>query len=146
MALPSPWLVHDEVKEKMLKSQINFGTDAFVVRLYESTSDIDTLADNDASAATDELTTTAGYTAGGTATTCTVSQSASVLTVDFTNVSWNITGAGITCRFAAIIDTTLTPDEIVAHCTLDSAPADVSAADTEELQIQFHASGAFQLY
>jgi hypothetical protein len=145
MAAPSAWIVHDLVKEKLANAEIDFGANAHVVRLYSSSSDIDTVEDNDASAATGELTTANGYTAGGAATTPSVTQAAGTTTVDFTDVSWSATAAGITARFAAIVNTALTPDEIIAHCVLDSAPADVTAPSGNAFNINFHSQGGFQL-
>ena len=145
MAAPEAWVVHDLVKEKMAKGLIDFSSDTMVVRLYTSASDIDTVADNDASAATNELGTANGYTAGGTSTTGSVADSAGTTTVDFTDVSWNATTAGMTARFAAIIDTQLTPDEIIAHSTLDATPADVTAIAGNQFTVQFHANGALQI-
>lgn len=145
MAAASAWEVHDLAKQKMLIGEIDFDANAFVVRLYTSASDIDDPTLNDASLVTNELTTANGYTAGGTSVTCTVSQASGIVTVDFTDASWDASGAGITARFAALIDTTLTPDEIVAHTLLDSAPADVSASANNKFVVQFHANGMFQL-
>lgn len=146
MAAPSAWVVHDLVKLKMAQKLIDFdGGDSFVVRLYSSSSDIDTVADNDASAATGELTTLDGYTAGGAATTGSASQSAGTTTIDFTDVSWNASGSGLTARFAAIVDTTLTPDEIIAHSVLDSAPADVTAVSGNQFSVQIHSQGGIRL-
>ena len=145
MAAADAWEVHDLVKEKMAKKLIDFSTDTHVVRLYSSSSDIGTVANNDASAATGELTTANGYTAGGTATTGSVVESAGTTSVDYTNTSWNATASGITARFAAIINTQLTPDEIIAHCVLDGTPADVTADSGFQFTIQFHGNGAFQI-
>lgn len=145
MAAPTAWEVHDLVKEKMAKKLIDFSTDTHVVRLYTSASDISTPADNDASAATNELTTLDGYTAGGASTTGSVSESAGTTTVDFTDVSWNASGSGLTARYAAIINTQLTPDEIIAHCVLDGTPADVTAVSGKQFIVQFHSNGAFEL-
>ena len=145
MAAPSAWEIHDLVKEKLAKKLIDFVNDSFVIRLYTSASDVDTVANSDASTATNELTTADGYTAGGTATTGSVSESSGITTLDFTDVSWNATSTGITARLAAIVDTTLTPDEIIAHCVLDSAPADVLAAAGNQFIIQIHSGGALQI-
>lgn len=142
MASPSAWVWHDLAKEKMLRAQIDYDADAFVCRLYTSASDISTTSNNNASTATNELGTANGYTAGGTSITCSVSQSGGSSSVSFTDATWNATGTGITARYAAIIDTTLTPDEIIAHCVLDSTPADVTAVSGKQFTVQFHSNGA----
>ena len=145
MAAASAWETHDLVKSKMAQKLIDFDNDTFVIRLYTSASDIDTIEDNDASAATNELTTLDGYTLGGASTTGSVSQVSGTTTLDFTDVSWNATGSGLTARFAAIIDTTLTPDEIIAHCVLDSTPADVTATAGNQFTVQIHSQGGIQI-
>ena len=145
MAAPGAWVVHDLVKDKFAKGELDFVNDTFKCRLYTSASDIDTVADNDASAATNELTTANGYTLLGAATTGSVSTTAGVATIDFTDISWNATASGITARFAAIVDETLTPDEIICHCVLDSTPADVTATSGQIFTIQIHSNGAIIL-
>jgi len=145
MAAPTAWEVHDLVKEKLAKKLLDFVNDSFVIRLYTSGSDINTPADNDASATTSEVSNANGYSTGGTATTGSVSESAGTTTVDFTDASWNANTSGITARYAAIIDTTLTPDEIIAHCVLDGTPADVTAVSGKQFIVQFHSNGAFEL-
>jgi hypothetical protein len=145
MATAEAWVMHGPAKEKIVTGLVDFDGDAFVVRLYTSTSDIDDPTLNDASAITNELTTANGYTVGGTATSCTVSEVSGLVTVDFSDASWDASGGGITARYAALIDTTLTPDEVVAHSTLDTTPADVSAAAGNKFIVQFHSNGLFQL-
>ena len=145
MASPTAWSFHDLAKKKMLIGDLDFDGDAFAVRLYSSGSDIGTDANNDASTATNELTTLDGYIAGGTTVNCTVNEAGGTVDIDFTDATWNASGSGLTARFAALIDTTLTPNEIVAHCTLDSTPADVTAAAGKQFTVQFHSSGAGQL-
>ena len=145
MAAASAWVTHNLVKKKMAEKLIDFENDTFVVRLYTSASDIATVTNNDASTATNELTTANGYTVGGAATFGSVVESAGTTTLDFSDASWTASGAGITARYAAIINTQLTPDEIIAHCILDSAPADVTAAAGNQFNIQMHSNGAIQL-
>lgn len=145
MATASAWELHGPAKEKMVTGLLDFDTNSFVVRLYTSTSNIDDPAISDATTLTGELTTANGYTVGGTATTCTVSETSGLVTVDFTDASWDASGAGIVARFAGLIDTTLTPDEVVAHALLDSADADVSASAGNKFIVQFHSNGLFQL-
>jgi hypothetical protein len=144
VAAAGAWELHDLAKQKMLTGLIDFDSDSFVCRLYTSASDIGTVANNDASTATNELGTANGYTAGGTAITCSVDETSGIVSVNFTDANWSASGAGITARFAAVIDTTLTPDEIVAHCLVDATPADATAAAGNQFIVQFHANGMFQ--
>lgn len=146
MAVAEAWVMHGPAKEKLCLGGINFGTDLYVVRLYTSAETVaNDPAQSDATTTTNELTTLNGYTLGGTATTATVSEISGLVTVDCTDVSWDASGAGLTARYAALINTSTTPDEIVAHSTLDSAPADVSASAGNKFIVQFHSNGLFQL-
>lgn len=144
MAAASAWEVHDTAKLKMFRGQVDLDTNTYVVRLYSSTSDVNDVTHSDASTVTNELTTANGYTAGGTSITITTSQTSGLVTIDSTDASWNATGAGITARYAAVVDTTLTPDELVAHCVLDATPADVTASSGNVFRVQIHANGIFQ--
>jgi hypothetical protein len=141
MAAPSAWEVHDVVKDLLAKGSLDFVNDSFVVRLYTSASDVNDPAEGDATAVTNELTTANGYTAGGISTTGSVSSASGVTTVDFADVFWTANTSGITARYAAVIDTTTTPDAVIAHCVLDSAPADVTAAAGKQFMVQFHPNG-----
>jgi hypothetical protein len=137
------WVVHDKAKLKMVNNAIDMDSDAFVVRLYASTSNVATNSVTDASGVTNELSTANGYTAGGTATTLSATESSGTTTVDATDVVWTASGGSIVARLAAIVDTTATPDELIAHCLLDNAPADVTATDTNTFTITMNASGIF---
>jgi len=137
------WVVHDKAKLKMVNNAIDMDSDSFVVRLYASTSNIATTTVSDATTATNELATANGYTAGGIATTLSATETAGTTTVDATNVVWTAAGGSITARLAAIVDTTATPDEVIAHCLLDTTPADVTATDTNTFSINMNASGIF---
>ena len=140
----SAWSVVNSVPERMGKTELNFNTDAFVVRLYSSSSNLADTSD-DASAVTNELSTANGYTAGGYSVTPTWSRSTNVTTFDTTDATWTASGAGIVARFAAIVDTTPTPDRVIAWILLDSTPADVTTSAGNTLTIQMNASGIFNM-
>lgn len=140
------WVIHDRFKEFMGDNTIDMDGDTFNLRLYTSASNIATTSVGDATTATNELGTANGYTAGGQVmTSVTWNRTTGTVTFDAADVVWNASGGAITARFAAIIDTTTTPDEVVAHSLLDNTPADVSAADGNPLTIQMNASGIFTL-
>jgi hypothetical protein len=144
MAAASAWEIHNTAKLKMFRGEVDFDTNAYTVRLYTSSSDIDDVTISDATAENgNELTTANGYTALGTAVVMTTSESSGIVTIDSADATWNATSSGITARFAALIDTTLTPDEVVAHCLLDAAPADVTAPNGNVFRVQIHANGVF---
>ena len=138
------WIVHDKAKQKMFNGTLDMDNDAFVMRLYSSASNAATTSVSDATTLTNELATANGYTAGGAAiTTPSVTESAGTTTYDVDDVVWTASGGSIAARFAVIVDTTATPDEVVAHCLLDNTPADVTATDGNTFTIQMHANGVF---
>lgn len=140
------WVIHDRFKEYMGDNTIDMDGDAFAMRLYASTSNIATTSIGDATTATNELSTANGYTAGGvTLTSVTWNRSGGTVTFDCADAQWTASGGSITARFAAIVDTTTTPDEVVCHCLLDNTPADVTATDGNTLTVAINASGIFTL-
>lgn len=139
------WAIHDRFKEYMGDGTIDLDNDSFVVRLYTSASNIATTAVGDATTATNELSTANGYTSGGVAVTATWNRVASTVTFDMTDAVWTASGGDITARYAAIIDTTTTPDEVVCSSLLDNTPADVTATDGNTFTISTPANGVFQL-
>ena len=140
------WVVVDAIKERMGNAEINFDTDTFKVALYQSTSNIATTSD-DASALTNEVgTTNTGYTAGGYTVTPTWTRSTGTCKFDISDPTWTAGSANLTARFAVIIDTTPTPDRVVAYCLLDSTPADVTTTSGNTLTIQIdNTNGVFTM-
>lgn len=140
------WKVHDKVLQKFLNGGgIDLDTDALVMRLYDATSDVDTPANEDASAATDEVAAGNGYATGGVALAgVTINEAAGVVTFDANNVVWTAAGGSIAARKAAIIDTSATPDEIICTSLLDPS-VDIVATDTNTFTVSPHADGIFTL-
>lgn len=64
-------------------------------------------------------------------------------TFDTADAAYTASGGSITARFAYLVDTTTTPDEVVAHTLLDNSPADVTVTDTNTLTVQINVSGVF---
>lgn len=138
------WVIHDRFKEFKGDNTIDMDNDTFVMRLYTSASNIATTSVGDATTATNEVANANGYTTGGvTLTSVTWSRAAGTVTFDSADAVWNASGGNIVARFAAIIDTTTTPDEVVCHSLLDNTPADVTATDGNSLTVQINASGIF---
>lgn len=136
------WVIHDRFKEFMGDNTIDMDGDTFECRLYTSASNIATTSVGDATTATNELSGS-GYAADVLAATWV--RSTSTVTFDSDDAAFTASGGSITARFAAIIDTTTTPDEVVAHSLLDNTPADVTVTDTNTLTVQMNASGVFTL-
>ena len=120
------WVFHDRFK------------DAFEMRLYTSASNIATTSVGDATTATNEVTGN-GYAVDSLVTTWT--RSGGTVTFDSDDGAFTASGGSITGRYAAVIDTTTTPDEVVCHSLIDNAPADVTVTDGNTLTVQINASG-----
>ena len=138
-----PWVVHDKWAEKLHKGDVDTDSDTFVMRLYTSSSNIATTSVADATSATNEVANGNGYTTGGETVAVTVSESSGTVTFDCADAQWTASGGSITARYAAIIDTTLTPDEVVCHALLDNTPADVTATDGNTFTVAINASGVY---
>jgi hypothetical protein len=138
----SAWVVHDRFKEYMGDNTIDMDGDIWEVRLYTSASNIATTSVGDATTATNELSGS-GYSAKVVVGTW--NRATGTVTFDTADAAYLAAGGSITARFAAIVDTTTTPDEVVAHSLLDTTPADVTVTDTNTLTIQMNASGVFTL-
>lgn len=140
------WIIHDRFKEFMGDSTIDMDGDSFALRLYLSTSNIASTSVGDATTATNEHANANGYTTGGNSlSSVTWNRATNTVTFDSADSVFTASGGSIVARFAAIVDTTTTPDEIVAHVLMDNAPADVTATDGNTLTIQMNASGIFTL-
>ena len=139
------WVVVDAIKERIGNAEINLDTDTFKVALYQSTSNISTSSD-DATALTNEVgTTNTGYTAGGYTVTPNWTRSGGTCTFDISDPTWTAGSANLTGRFAVLIDTTPTPDRVVAYCLLDNTPDDVTTTTGNTLTIQISGSGVFSM-
>lgn len=140
----SAWSVVNAFKERLGNAEINLDTDTFKVVLLASTSNISDTSD-DATAVTNELSTANGYTAGGYTVTPEWTRSTGTCKFDISDPTWTASGGSIIARFAAIYDTTPTPDRVVAWCTLDSTPADVTTTTGNTLTLQISTNGVFTL-
>ena len=132
------WVFHDRFLEFQGDNTIDMDNDTFVMALYTSTSNIATTSVGDATTATNEVTGN-GYARA--ALTTTWNRTAGTVTFDSTDGSFTAAGGSITARYAAIIDTTTTPDEVVCHSLLDNTPADVTVTDGNTLTVQINVSG-----
>jgi len=131
------WVFHDRFKEYQGDNTIDMDGDIFEMRLYLSTSNIATTSVGDATTATNEVAVS-GYAAD--VLTATWTRSTSTVTFD-SDAGAFTPSATLTARFAAIVDTTTIPDEIVCHSLLDNSPADVSVTSGNTLTVEMHANG-----
>lgn len=138
-----PWLIHNAFKEYEGDGTVDLDDDTFVMRLYSSASNVHDATLEDATAATNELATANGYTAGGQTVAATWTRSGGTVTFDVANASWTASGGSITARYAALIDTTTTPDLVCMSALLDNTPADLTATDGNNFNVNVSASGVY---
>jgi hypothetical protein len=119
--------------------------------LFLSTSNCDTLSVGTGvyGDLTNEHANANGYTTGGIALTGeTWTHSGGTATFDCDNVVWTASGGSIVARFAVIyvnatVNSIVKP--LICVSLLDTAPANVTATDTNTLTIAINASGVFTL-
>jgi hypothetical protein len=121
--------MHNAAIEKIADNTIDWENDTLQVRLYTSASNVANVTIDDATTLTNEVSNANGYTTGGDTVTGTVTRSTATTTLGIGTAEWNASSGNIVYRFAAIIDTTTTPDTVVAHCVADDTPADVTIVD-----------------
>lgn len=143
------WVAHDKFLLYLAEKGIDLETDTFKAILCTSSSNVGTTSVDGYAAVTNELSTANGYTSGGlTLTNPVASESSGTITFDIDDFEWTASGAGLTARYVAIYDDTVTSpvaDPIVAHALLDSTPADVTVSAGNKLQVQISASGVIQI-
>lgn len=132
------WIWHDRAKEYMGDNTIDMDNDSFEMRLYTSASNIATTSVGDATTATNEVSGN-GYVPDSLITTWT--RSGAVVTWDGDDGVFTASGGPITSRYAAIINTTTTPDEVMCHSLLDNTPADVTVTDGNTLTVEMNVLG-----
>jgi len=149
MAAAGKWKMYEQAKLDLANGLIDFDTHSFKINLYLSTSNADTLTQatiNELSDITNQVATAFGYTQNTKEITLTTANAAGTITVDETsNPVWTASGGSITARFAVIYDDTHASDLPVFVCLLDTAPADVTATDTNTFTININASGLISL-
>lgn len=140
MAAPGPWTLYNDFKLNAFKKLMDLSADTIKVALVTSASNaiVATLTPATYATVTNELSTANGYTAGGATAASpglTGGGATSTITFDTADVSWTASGAGFTARAAVMYDDTATSKNLIAFCTLDSTPADVTVAAGNTLTI-----------
>jgi len=120
------WVMHNAAIEKIADNTINFESDTLVVRLFTSSSNVNDVTVDDASTLTNEVSGN-GYAAD--TVTGAVTRSGATTTLGIGAAEYAADGGNIVARFAGLIDTTTTPDTVVAHLLLDDTPDDVTIVD-----------------
>lgn len=125
------WTFTNTTRTKILNGQFDFDTDSFKVALFLSTSNA-AVGSTTFAGLTNEHAGANGYTAGGIATTLSLSGTTSVTVSFASNPVWTASGGSITARFAVLYEVS---GDVVAFCLLDSTPADVTATSGNTLTI-----------
>lgn len=143
-ATADAWQFYNTFPEYMADGTMDLDTDTFKMQLHSSSY---TFAATHSVRAdlTNELSTAAGYTAGGATMTATWTNSSGTVTFDSNDISWTASGGTITARRAVIYDDTPSSplDPLVCSSLLDNSPADVSATTGNTLTVAINASGIF---
>ena len=122
-----------DFSEQLTKGTQNFGTDVYKVALSNSAP----VATNTIFSNITEISAGSGYTAGGTATTITVSETTGTTTVSGTQVVFTASGGSIgPFRYVVLYnDTTTSPNKpLVGWWDYGSS---ITLADTETFTVKF---------
>lgn len=138
-ATAGPWVIHDAFKLRGYNASnldITATGNAIKVALASSSSNAATTSVNNYASLTNELGTANGYTAGGATMSVTWTGTSTVTFALGSNVVWTASGGSIgPARFAVMYDNTDSNKTIIAHCLLDSTPADVTITTGNTLTI-----------
>lgn len=126
------WIVHDDFKYKLGNKEISLVSDLYEVRLFTSGSNISDTATGDATSATNEVVN-AGYAAQSV--TPSWVQSGSTSKFDVSDATFTPSGLDLTARYAALINTSVTPNLVCAHCLLDETDQDVIIPNAQSVDI-----------
>ena len=153
MAAAGKWKLYEAAKLHLADGTFDMDNAALglTMALFQSTSNCDTLSVGTGvyGDLTNEVANGLGYTTGGQAlTTETWTKSGGTCTFDCDNVVWTASGGSIVARFAVIycnatVNTIVKP--LLCVSLLDTAPANVTATDTNTLTVAINASGVFTL-
>lgn len=124
------WTFTDSARTDLINGTFALGTDSFKVALFLSTSNIGS-GSTTFSALTNEHAAANGYTAGGIATTLSLSGTTTV-TAAFTQTQWTASGGSIVARFGVLYEVS---GRVLAYFLLDSTPADVTVTVGNQLTL-----------
>lgn len=134
------WTFPDSARTDMLNGTFDFDSDTWKMALFLSTSNIGA-ASTTYAGVTNEHANANGYTTGGVSVTFSLSGTTTV-TMDSSDATWTASGGSIVARFAVLYEV---GGRVLCYCLLDSAPADVTVTDGNQLTVAIHANGVFQL-
>ncbi len=152
MAAAGKWKVYDFAKKYLADGTHDLDdTTNWKLALYLSASNADTLSVGTGILAdlTNEHANANGYLTGGVALTgVTWVRAAGTITFDCNDAVFTAAGGSIVARFGVVyrnatVNTIVKP--LLCVSLLDTAPADVTATDTNTFTVQMNASGLFTL-
>lgn len=150
MAAAGKFKSYDLFKRELGLADFDLTVGTYKCALYLSTSNANTLGGALKAKAdlTNEHANANGYTTGGVTVAATWVDAAGTETFDVADAVWTAAGGSIIARFAVVYKSGTFGgiiDPIMMVCLLDTAPADVTATDTNTLTVQINASGVFTL-
>lgn len=131
MAAPGPWTFTNGLRTKILDGTFDVDTDSYKMALFLSTSNIGA-ASTTYAGVTNEVANGLGYATGGIAVALSLSGTTTVTAAMTTAPVWTAAGGSIVARFAVIYEV---GGNVLCYSLLDSAPADVTATDTNTLTV-----------
>jgi hypothetical protein len=144
MAAAGKWKMYHLAGKRVGDGTFDFDANTFKIALFLSTSNCNTLTHSILGDLTNQHANANGYLTGGVTVAATWVQSGAVTTFDTADAAWTAAGGSITARFAVCYASgTLNGlvNPLVGVCLLDTAPADVTATDTNTFTVQMNASG-----
>lgn len=138
------WKLYDTAKLKIGQGIIDLDGHTFKCALFLSTSNCDDLTHDELADLTNQVANGCGYTTGGT-TLAGVTLTNTSGTIKFTcnPITWTAAVCPITARYAVIYDDTVAGDPLLCICRLSIG--DVTATDTQVLEITIASSGVFTM-
>lgn len=124
------WTATNNTRTYMLNGTFDWDSDTWKIALFLSTSNIGASSTTFAGV-TNEHSGANGYTAGGIATTITLSGTTTV-TAAFTQCQWTASGGSIVARFGVLYEVS---GNVGFYFLLDSSPADVTVTTGNQLTI-----------
>lgn len=134
------WTFTNTGLTKLQTGIFDIDSDTYKMALFLSTSNLG-VASTTYAGVTNEHANANGYTTGGEAITLSISGTTTT-TTDSTDATWTASGGSIVARFAAIYEV---GGDILAFCLLDSTPADVTVTTGNQLTVQIHVNGIYQI-
>lgn len=150
MAAAGKWKFYEQAKLQLGLGVLDLSTGTFKMALFLSTSNANTLSvSNKLADLTNEVANAFGYTTGGVALSGLAwSNSAGTETWTSGNATWTAAGGSLTARFGVVYKLGTfggIVNPLACVCLLDTAPADVSVADGQQLQVTINAGGIVTL-